>query len=255
MNKPVIVVVILLFLYGFHVAYAEQILTTYRDDGNQTVFDGKWTFLQEWKRTSYNAAYRESLVVRTGHDYKNLYVLIDFVTQQKLSKFSDFGIVCIDGKDDKEAQPQNDDYCFLVTLGSNHPITLQGGNFLGINNHFTVTKNNPSLIAVGGISNENDRYSIIPHTTYEFKIPLEMFDKNERYGFFAGAYVTNENKIYSWPEDIKNENLFQIPSPLWWGDLVSPDKSIPEFPWPALLLILSTLLVIYFNKIKRIWSN
>ena len=254
MNRTVIVIIVL-FLYGFHVADADQILTTYRDDGNQTIFDGKWTFLQEWKRTSYNTAYGENLVIRTGHDYKNLYVLVDFVTQQKLSKFSDFGIVCIDGKDDKEAQPQNDDYCFLVTLGSNHPITLQGGNFLGINNHFTVIKNNPNLIAVGGISDENDRYSPIPHTTYEFKIPLEMFDKSDRYGFFAGAYVANENKIYSWPEDIKNENIFQISSPVLWGELVSPDKSLPEFPWPALSLLLAIVLVIYFNKIKRISSN
>ena len=246
-----IILVIMLSLYGFHAAYADQIFTTYRDDGNQTIFDGKWTFIQEWKRTSYNSAYGESLVIRTGHDYKNFYVLIDFLNQKTFSKFSDFGIVCIDGNNGKEAIPQKDDYCFLVTLGSNQPKTLQGGNFFGINNHFNIIKNNPNLVAVGGISDENDRYSSIPHSTYEFKIPLEIFDKSDQYGFFAGAYVTNENKMYSWPENINNENIFQIPSPILWGELVSPDKSLPEFPWPEISLLLATIFVIYLNKIKQ----
>lgn len=248
-----IISIILLVFYGSHVAYADnQILTTYRDDGNQTIFDGKWSFLQEWKRTSYNTAYGDSLIIRTGHDYKNLYVLIDFVSQQKFSKNSDFGIVCIDGKSDKELVPQKDDYCFLVTLGSNHPITLEGGNILGINNHFSVVDNNPSLIAIGGISDENDRYSTTPHTTYEFKIPLEIFERSDKYGFFAGAYVANENKIYSWPEDMKDQDIFHIPSPISWGDLISPDKSIPEFPWPLIALLFTTFFIIVISKIKHV---
>ena len=248
-----IISIFLLFFYGLHIAYADnQIFTTYRDDGNQTIFDGKWSFLQEWKRTSYNTAYGDSLVIRTGHDYKNLYVLVDFISQQKFSKNSDFGIVCLDVKNDKESIPQKDDYCFLVTLNSNHPITLEGGNILGINNHFSVIENNPSLIAIGGISDENDRYSAIPHTTYEFKIPLEIFQRSDKYGFLAGAYIANENKIYSWPENIKNQDNFQISSPSFWGELISPDKSIPEFPWPILVLLLTTFFIIGFSKIRRI---
>lgn len=246
-----IILIILLFSYVIHFAYADQIFTTYRSDGNQTTFDGKWSFLQEWKRTSYNAAYGENLVIRTGHDYKNLYVLIDFVTQQQFSKYSDFGIVCIDSKDDKESIPQKDDYCFLVNLASNHPIILRGGNILGINNHFVIIGSNPSVLAVGGISDENDRYSSIPHTTYEFQIPLEIIGKSDKYGFFAGAYVAKENKFYNWPEDMKIQNIFQISSPASWGELISPDKSIPEFPWPSLLLLLTTIFITYLGKVNR----
>jgi len=244
------IVIILLGVFGFHLVYADQILTTYRDDGNQTIFDGKWTFLQEWKRTSYNTSYGDTFVVRTGHDHKNLYVLIDFTAQQKFSKHSDFGIVCIDSKDDRDNQPQKDDYCFIVTLGSRNPVTLQGGSSLEINNHYIRISNDPNLVAVGGISDENDRYSPIPHTTYEFKIPVEIFGASDRYGFFAGAYVANENKMHSWPQDIKDDTIFHIPSDLYWGEMISPDKSLPEFPWPALALVSSVGLIIYLTRFR-----
>ena len=33
-------------------AFADEIFITKRDDGYKTIFDGKWTFLQEWKTTT-----------------------------------------------------------------------------------------------------------------------------------------------------------------------------------------------------------
>ncbi len=237
-----------ILILGMNSAYAEQILTTYRDDGNATVWDGKWTFLQEWKRTSYDTAYGNQFVIRTGHDYKYLYVLIDFLSQVKFSKFSDLGIVCVDGSFDKETQPQKDDYCFAVPLGSKNPITLEGGSPLAINNHFTKIENDPGLIAVGGISDSNDRYTDVPHTSYEFRIPIEVFGKSDKYGFYVAAYVANENRVYSWPEDIANGGFSYIPSPSKWGDIISPDKSLPEFPLPLLALVISIFAVIYLSR-------
>ncbi len=238
---------IVLIIFGMNIAYAEPILLTYRDDGNKTIFDGKWTFTQEWKRTSYNAAYHDSLIIRTGHDYHNLYVLIDFLSQHQFSKLSDYGIVCIDSKYDK-GDPQKDDYCFMIPLGSSNPITLQGGDILGLTNHFIKIKNDPNLVAIGGISDQNDRYSDIPHSSYEFKIPIEIFGSSDKYGFFAGAYVAKENKMYTWPEEISDKNSFSIPSPVKWGEMISPDESLPEFSLPNVVLLISIIGLIYISR-------
>ncbi len=245
MIKTAIFFVVLLF--GMNAAYAEPILVTYRDDGNMTIWDGKWTFPQEWKRTSYDAAYGGSLIIRTGHDYQYLYVLIDYLSQHQFSKHSDYGIVCIDSKYDKTT-PLKDDYCFTVAIGSSNPITLEGGNILGLTNHYMKIKNDPNLIAVGGISDQNDRYSDIPHSSYEFRIPIEIFGSSDKYGFFAGAYVANENKLYTWPDEISEKDSFSIPSPDKWGEMVSPDESLPEFPLPSVILVISIILLILLSK-------
>lgn len=244
----------ILIILGANSAFAEQILTTYRDDGNQTIFDGKWTFMQEWKRTSYNEA-ASGLVIRTGHDYNNLYVLLDFIPQHKFSKYSDHGEVCIVANPSKESYPQKDDYCFIITLGSKNPITLQGGSSLGENNYFTKIKNNSDLIAVGGISDSNDRYSQIPHTSYEFKIPSEIVGRSDKYGFYASVYDSNANKVYSWPENVTEKNFPDIPSPTNWGELISPDKSLPEFQWPLLVLLSAIFTAIYLTRRKQISFN
>ena len=241
----------ILTLLGANYAYAEQILTTYRDDGNQTIFDGKWTFMQEWKRTSYNEA-SGGLVIRTGYDYNNLYVLLDFISQQKFSKYSDYGMVCMVANPSKESYPQKDDYCFIITLGSKNPITLQGGSSLGENNYFTKIKNNSDLIAVGGISDSNDRYSEIPHTSYEFKIPIEIVGRSDKYGFYATVYDSNANKVYSWPENATEKNFLDIPSPANWGELISQDKSLPEFQWPLLVLLSAIFTAIYLTRRNQI---
>lgn len=234
---------VMMILLGMNAAYAEPIFITYRDDGNMTVFDGKWTFTQEWKRTSYTDAYDGALVVRTGHDYHYIYVLIDFLSQHQFSKYSDYGIVCVDGKYDR-GDPLKDDYCFLVTLGSSNPITLQGGGMLGLTDHFTRINNDHNLIAVGGISDQNDRYSSTPHSSYEFRIPIDVFGSSDKYGFMAGAYVAKENKLYTWPESISEKNSFSIPSPSTWGEMTSPDESLPEFPLPNIILLVSIILLI-----------
>ena len=252
MLKPGILLIIIIL--GVNSAYAEPILTTYRDDGNQTIFDGKWTFMQEWKRTSYSEE-ANGLVIRVGHDYNNLYVLLDFISQHKFSKYSDYGIVCLVANPSQESYPQKDDYCFTVTLGSEKPITLQGGSALGENSYFTKIKNNSELIAVGGISDSNDRYSEIPHTSYEFKIPIEVVGRSDKYGFYAAVYDSNVNTVYSWPENTIEKNFFHIPQPANWGEIISPDKSLPEFQWPLLVLISAIFTAIYLTRRNQISFN
>ncbi len=234
-----------------NLVYAQQILTTYRDDGNATIFDGKWTFTQEWKRTSEDIIQfndGNELSVKTGHDGNNLYVLLDFISQHKFRKFSDYGIVCMTTNSTKEIRPQTDDYCFLITLGSHEPITVQGGGYLGQTNHFSKIENELGLIAVGGISDDHDRYSGIPHSTYEFKIPIELLGRSDTYGFYVATYDANNNRVYSWPQNITDTEFPVIPAPSKWGQLISPDKSLPEFPWPVFVMVSSFIAIIYLSR-------
>lgn len=230
---------VFLFAIIMNPVYADEILTTVSEATDKIIFDGKWTFTREWKSSSENVITYDNgykLSVKTAHDYDNLYVLIDFISDRSIQKFGDRGIVCIDGNMNRGKLPGNDDYCFSVVVGSKNAITLQG-NSLTNNLSWKRIENHSHLVAVGGISDENDRYSAKPHSTYELKIPLEVVGRSDKYGFYVLAYDANSGISYSWPQyTAKEENPF-IPSPDTWGDLISPDKSIPEFEMPYVLLI------------------
>ena len=75
-----------------------------------------------------------------------------------------------------------------------------------------------------------------------------MFGKSDVYGFYVLAYDANTGKIYSWPKDTALEKNPHIPAPLYWGELVSPDKSIPEFEVPLFLLLSILFMVIFTNN-------
>lgn len=233
---------------GTNFAHAEQTVTTFRDDGNATIWDGKWSFVQEWKRTSYTDV--NGLALRIGHDYNYLYILLDSVQQTSFSKNTDYGIVCITSNLSTESYPTNDDYCFQVSLGTKNAITLQGGSPLGATNRFMRVQNDPQLIAVGGISDINDRYSTVPHPTYEFRIPIELVGRSDKYHFYMETYDVTNKHMTTWPENINTVEFPNIPSPSQWGDLISPDKSIPEFPWPMFALILSFVPLLIINLKK-----
>jgi len=253
MIKLVIISIILIILYP-HLAFAQpQIFTTLRGGVDSIIWDGKWSFLQEWKPASedilrFNDG--NELVVKTGHDRENLYVFLDFVTETQFKKFSDYGIVCIDVNKTMSSYPQKNDYCFLVTLGSHNPITLQGGGDLAMTNHFVKIKNDPNLIAIGGVSDEHDRYTSIPHISYEFKIPIDIMGRSDIYSFYAATYDAQTDKVYSWPQNVTNISSPFVPSPSNWGELVSPDKSLPEFQYPIFTLIPALVVLIYLTSFK-----
>jgi hypothetical protein len=141
-------------------------------------------------------------------------------------------------------------------LGSSTAITLQGDSNFTFNNNFKKISSPDGLIAVGGISDYNDRYTSLQHQTYEFKIPTDLIGRTDKYGFYVSVFDTNSNKIYSWP-DMQQDSPLKIPSPKTWGELWSPDKSLPEFPYPVISLILGVSFLFYlakFNK-KIIWMH
>ncbi len=250
-KKLVIVLIMIVIIYP-HFAFAQpQIFTTLRGGTDSIVWDGKWSYLQEWKPMTENILTftdGNELSVKTGHDRQNLYVFLDFISEEQFKKKSDYGIVCVTANKTMESNLQKDDYCFLAALGSYNPLTFQGGGDLAATNHLVKIQNDPNLIAVGGISDEHDRYGGPPHTSYEFKIPIKAIGSSDVYNFYAAAYDAKTNKVYSWPQNVTSNEFPAIPSPAQWGELISPDKTLPEFPWPIFMMILAFSLTIFVTR-------
>lgn len=240
------------FLLTFHLAYGQidivttdhSIPITVSSSMKDIVFDGKWTFTREWKESSF--AGFSAGTIRIAHYNNYIYLLIDATALTNFEKNSDRATVCFDTKNDKSQIPNLDDYCFTTTLGSSTSITLQGGSNFTSENNFKKISSTDGLIAVGGLSDENDRYTSTPHQSYEFKIPTDLIGRSDKYGFYVSVFDTHSNKIYSWPD--MQQYSSNIPSPKTWGELWSPDKSLPEFPLPLLGLAFSFLIILYFTR-------
>jgi len=248
----IIYVLFLIFpLFLINTAHAEQILTTLSIGTDEIVFDGKWTHRTEWKSTTLTEMQYDDgqkLVIRIGHDYQNLYVLLDFITDVSIQSHSDKAIICVVNKEILEIKPNQNTFCFITVIGLKNSHTLQGGSDLGATGFWKKINNHPQLIAVGGISDENDRYSKIPHSSYEFQIPLELIGRSSSYGFYVDVIDGKTGKEYSWPENVSSEKYPFIPTPDRWGELFSPDKSIPEFNIPIYILLVTFTLVILLGK-------
>lgn len=216
-------------------------------------FDGKWSFYTEWKQSSWNQlAYDDGTTIqlRTAHQGNFIYVFIDDVNTNLWSIGSDRATVCLDSNNNKSTIPDLDDYCFVTTLFGKHEFTLQGGSPLAFTSNLRTISNPAGFTAIGSISDENDRYTNVPHPSYEFRIPIELIGRSADYGFYVGVYHSQSNRVYSWPQDIAPKTSLGIPSPSEWGEIVSPDRSLPEFPLPTLSLVPAFFLVIYLSRLR-----
>ena len=213
------------------------------------IFDGKWSFTQEWKESSLNQMAGDSgpIYIRTAHWQNYVYVMLDAVGISNFEKNSDRAMVCFDTNDDKSTIADLDDYCFISVLGGG-TFVLQGGSDLAANDNFKKIPTPTDFIAVGGISDEHDRYTDIPHPSYEFKIPTKLIGRSDHYGFYVSVYDTTKNKSYTWPG---NENSLKISSPQTWGELFSPDKSLPEFPYPTFAFILAIFVIVCYTRFNK----
>lgn len=239
--------VLMSLLFVIPIAFAETapILITKSAGLDKIVFDGKWTTGLEWKPTSWNELkYNQTVVhLRTAHQGDFIYVMIDAVDDVTISN-NDRAVVCFDGKNNKDAIPDSDDYCFTVSPNSD-AVTYQGTTNIG---QFKTVRNPDGFIGISAQSDQNDRYSSVPHTSYEFRIPIELFGRSDNYGFFVSIYDSSVQKFYSWP-DLKSNQDFQKIPPNKWGNLISPDKSMPEFNLPIIALLVSISGIIFFAKV------
>ncbi len=227
-------------IYGIEEIDKEKnILITKSNSMKEINFDGKWTFRDEWKQTSWNPITSGENIVfhlRTAHQGNFIYILIDVISDTNADIGSDKAIVCIDSKNNKSEFFDDDDYCFIVQLEERNFIDT----LLNKQNSFVIQGDTQSkkieelekikvkdFVGVGTMSDKEDKYSGISHASYEFKIPIELIGRSDIYGFYVNVFDANSNVVYSWPEDIKLEN-FDIPSSSLWGNLISPDKSLLE---------------------------
>lgn len=257
-NQKYFVVVILILSFESAYATNNPILITISSDLDQVIFDGKWTFFTEWKHSSLNTlGYDDGTVIqlRTAHQDNAIYVFVDVVSDIYLDKGVDKAIFCLDTDNNKSALADSDDYCFLAVLDRKNAFVYQGGSPLGLTGNFKKIQQPLDFIGIGGVSDKNDRYSLTPHAGYEFRIPTDLVGRKDVFGAYLGVYDAHSNKAHSWPQDIGTDNLLQVPSPSRWGEIVSPDKSLPEFPMSFFLLISAFAILIYITKFSKNFST
>jgi len=94
----------------------------------------------------------------------------------------------------------------------------------------------------------------MPHASYEFRIPTDLIGRSDNYGYYVGVYDDFTKTTYSWPSEIVLDE-FKIPSPKLWGEIISPDKSLPEFEWAIIALLPALILVVFLTKLKKYAYN
>jgi hypothetical protein len=237
-------VLIGLLLLGFIVneAFAEEPILVLESNAFRDI-DGKWTFVSEWKESgdtqlSYNNGGK--LILRTAHDRNYIYVLVDHVGDTSPNKGKDRATICLNGNS-KNTKPEKDDYCFIVTLGRINPVVLQGGSPSIVKSNFKRIFET-GFEGMGGVT-VTDRYSVIPHVTYEFKIPVDLVGRSNEYQFYVAVYES-DNYVLTWPKYITLKSNFAIPPPSNWGTMISPDKSLPEFHFLYFVFFVPFLMII-----------
>ncbi|MCV0430684.1 hypothetical protein [Nitrosopumilus sp.] len=238
--------------YGNVFALSDPILISISPEMKNIVLDGKWTFFSEWKPTSLSYIVNDDkqIILRTAHYENFIYIFIDSVNDFTLDHELDTAIICFDGENNKNKIPDQNDFCFLSTLGNSHGIIYQGNSTNVHSNYFQKISASSNFIAISTVSDENDRYTDIPHPGFEFKIPTDIIQRSDNYGFFVSVYDSSSNIFFTYPE-ILQDDISVIPSPQKWGDLISPDKSLPELHYPIMIfLIVMSSLIIFQSKLS-----
>ncbi|HXG74547.1 MAG TPA: hypothetical protein VNK44_07000 [Candidatus Nitrosotenuis sp.] len=247
MSQKSVILAVFLCLFTINYALADDAIPiTLSSTMDQVVFDGKWSFETEWKQTTlYILTYDDDRVIlRVAHQGDFVYVMIDALDDTVVNH-DDKATVCFDTGNEKNTIPDSNDYCFVSLMGSNG-VTYQGDEIIHEGDNFKIVPNHEGFITAGAVSDENDRYSTIPHASYEFRIPTDLIGRNSVYGFYLSVYDSSMEKYYSYPVNATATNMIVPPSK--WGTIYSPDKSLPEFNLPLILLISALAGALYLTS-------
>jgi len=250
-NFKTLIVGMILFFSFIQTSFSEPIPITISPLMEEVLFDGKWSFPIEWKQTSLTMVQTDfgPIYIRSAHWENDIYVLVDVLTDFTPTN-GDFAVLCINPEPDKNSTNFSKSFCFKTFLNSESFSVLKWDNDT---KSFVDTHYHDNLIAMGKTSDENDRYDKRPHPTYEFKIPLDPIGRYDKYGFFVGVYDSDDFSTYTWPIEVQVDLSEGLPSPQEWGTIFSPDKSLPEYDLPMLILIMSIVMVIFVSsKISRL---
>jgi hypothetical protein len=236
-----------LCLFSFVWAYAfEPIPITVSNTMDKIIFDGKWTHETEWKASSLDTYRYEDdtqIILRSAHQGDFVYIFLDSISDNYPDTMSDYAIICFDTKNNKSAKADLDDYCFKTHLGDTSGLTYQGGTS---STNFNKIPNHEGFIGISTVSDINDRYTPIPHPSYEFRIPTDLIGRQSIYGFYFLVYDGHSKKSYTYPQNLDQQNF--VSSPTQWGEIYSPDKSLPEFEFPMTALFVLILVIVIFSR-------
>jgi len=259
--KLLILSFVILIIFGaFENASAtsEPILITISPSMENIIFDGKWTNVLEWKQSSHNLLTFDdgeiTVHLRTAHFGDYIYIFVDSVSDLTLDEKKDEATICLDGKNNKNKVHDSDDFCFSILLGNNEGSIFQGNSIDGSVASMQKISNPDDFIAISTVSDENDRYTTTPHPSYEFKIPIELLNRSDNYGFHLSVFDASSNEYYSWPENSTRISSSDFPNPSTWGDIISPDKSLPELNLPIMIftILLFTIILLQVKGKTRI---
>ncbi len=227
---------------------AQEIWITLSDTMENVIFDGKWTHRTEWKRSSLNSMALDSmpLHLRHAHQGNYIYFLIDFEGDENLENGKDKAMICLNSKENSNPDEQ---FCFTTTLGTNSSSIIKRTTNT---ENFVEIEKPDGFIAISSASDQNDRYSKIPHSTYEFKIPTELVGRSSEYGFYFAVHEANSSKTFTFPSQVEPTTFDVIPDSNSWAKLISPDKSLPEFNWIIVVIISSFTFVIFLSRSRII---
>ena len=245
----------LIITTSFQTAFSqsEPILITISPSMEFVIFDGKWTNFSEWKQSSHNKYNfdngKTTIHLRTAHFGDYLYVFVDPINDLTLDKNMDKATICFDGENNKNKIYDSNDFCFSVLLESNPGSMFQGKLIDEDTAQMQKISNHRDYISMSSVSDENDRYSKVLHPSYEFKIPIKLLERSDNYGFYFSVYDASLDKHYSWPENSTGKNIGEISSPSQWGDIISPDKSLPEMNFPIFIfsILIFTIIIVQFR--------
>jgi len=242
--------VVVLFFISFGSAYSDEpIPITLSHTMENVTFDGKWTFETEWKASSLNTYSYENgtqIVLRSAHQGDFVYILVNPIDDHAPDRLEDYAIVCFDAGNNKTITAQQDDYCFMAVLEGESTV-YRGGSIMETG--FEQIPHPEGFTAASSISDHNDRYTPIPHPSYEFKIPTNLIGRDNIYGFFLLVHDANLQKTYTYPGNVDPAGFASDPS--MWGEIYSPDKSLPEFGFAEAALVASFALVASLARLKR----
>ena len=84
-----------ILIFAVPLAHGQSIPITMSDKMNEVVFDGKWTFLKEWKASSLDSiAESPSIYLRSAHQDNFIYILIDVVSDTSIDNQEDYTVIC-----------------------------------------------------------------------------------------------------------------------------------------------------------------
>lgn len=240
--------IVFLVLFVPIIANAE-IPITLSDPIINVKFDGKWTSDSEWKSSTVTEIKTNDgpIYIRTAHNGDFIYVLLDVIPDKTLSKGSDKSIICFENRSVETKEQKN--YCFSAAVNIATGKTLESNAISVQNSNYKLIKNSDGFFGIGGFSDENNRYTNIPHANYEYRIPIDLFGRSNVYGFYVYVLDHDSRNVYTWPPNILDENQ-KIPSSEKWGTIISLDKTLPEFHLGIVLLlsIIPVIVISYFRK-------